>query len=142
MLVTKLLEKLSGVRKTGRNRWIARCPAHGDRSPSLSIRESGDTVLIHCFAGCHPGEVLSAVGMRFEDLWPDHDRHIEPRKMPAADALACVAFEALVVVASAGTMRERPLTEEEMGRLVKAAERIQAACDMAGVRLETRGKRQ
>lgn len=34
------------------NGYIARCPAHDDRHPSLSIREDNDRLLMHCFAGC------------------------------------------------------------------------------------------
>ena len=38
---------------TGAGRWKARCPAHNDRSPSLSIREGDDgRVLVLCRAGC------------------------------------------------------------------------------------------
>ena len=37
-----LLSILEGVKRTGPGRWMARCPAHGDKSPSLSIRELDD----------------------------------------------------------------------------------------------------
>ena len=49
--VSQFLDRLEGVR--GRDgKFMARCPAHDDRGPSLSIGE-GDrgSVLIHCFAG-------------------------------------------------------------------------------------------
>ena len=42
MIAAKLLDRLPGVRKTGPGRWIAPCPAHEDRRPSLSIRELED----------------------------------------------------------------------------------------------------
>jgi hypothetical protein len=52
MITTDLLSGLEGVRHcTGG--YTARCPAHDDRNPSLSIREIEDgRVLFHCFAGC------------------------------------------------------------------------------------------
>ena len=41
--------------------WMARCPAHNDRVPSLSISDSPDgKVLIHCNAGCDQQSVIRA----------------------------------------------------------------------------------
>ncbi len=41
-----------GGRKAGGG-WMARCPAHADREPSLSIRDGdGNKVLVRCHAGC------------------------------------------------------------------------------------------
>jgi putative DNA primase/helicase len=48
--------------------WMARCPAHRDREPSLSIRISGDgKILVHCHAGCGQRGVIEA--LRFLGLW-------------------------------------------------------------------------
>ena len=46
-----ILDRLEGVRKFGSG-WIAKCPAHKDRSPSLSIKEGERGVMLRCFAGC------------------------------------------------------------------------------------------
>jgi hypothetical protein len=48
--------------------WMARCPAHDDRSPSLSIAERGGKILLHCFAGCTQENVIA--GLRARGLWP------------------------------------------------------------------------
>lgn len=67
-----ILDRLQGVRKNGHGRYMARCPAHDDRSPSLSIRELDDgRTLIHCFGGCNPGDVLAALGLEMGDLFPE-----------------------------------------------------------------------
>lgn len=67
----KLLACLEGVRQTGERRWMARCPAHADRSASLSIREADDgRALVHCFAGCSIGDVVGAVRLELHDLFP------------------------------------------------------------------------
>jgi hypothetical protein len=51
---------------------MARCPAHDDREPSLSIRSGNDgRVLLHCHPGCSPEEVVKAAGIRMSDLFPD-----------------------------------------------------------------------
>lgn len=41
-----------------RNTALCRCPAHNDRSPSLSIRQGDRSLLVHCYAGCESGDVL------------------------------------------------------------------------------------
>lgn len=66
-----LLSRLEGVR--GKSpKWMARCPAHSDNGPSLSIRQLDDgRVLVHCFAGCGATDVMAAVGMTLADLYPD-----------------------------------------------------------------------
>jgi 5S rRNA maturation endonuclease (ribonuclease M5) len=49
----------------------ARCPAHEDRSPSLSIGLSDDgRVLIRCHAGCESEAVVHALGLTWSDLYP------------------------------------------------------------------------
>jgi hypothetical protein len=60
--VEVILARLEHVRRTRRG-WTARCPAHPDRSPSLSIAQSGDgQLLLHCFAGCRFSEIAAAIG--------------------------------------------------------------------------------
>lgn len=56
-------------RRNSPDRYTARCPAHDDRSPSLSIRQSGDKILVHCHAGCTQDEVIGA--LRGRGLWPE-----------------------------------------------------------------------
>ena len=68
------LSRLDRVRSTGHDRWIARCPAHDDGRASLSVRELDDgRVLAHCFAGCGAADVLAAVGLDFDVLYPKRD---------------------------------------------------------------------
>ena len=56
-----------GGRKAGGG-WIARCPAHDDRKPSLSICDADDgRVLVYCFAGCDQSAVIEA--LRAKGLW-------------------------------------------------------------------------
>jgi hypothetical protein len=67
----QFLARLERVKPTGSGKWLARCPAHDDRSPSLGIKEVDDRILIHCFAGCGVLDVLNAVGLDLADLFPD-----------------------------------------------------------------------
>jgi putative DNA primase/helicase len=62
-----LASALAGHR-TGRG-WMARCPAHDDRSPSLSIADGAEgRILLTCFAGCAWAAIRGALQAR--SLWP------------------------------------------------------------------------
>lgn len=72
MTVEALVSRLEGMKRTGPGRWVAKCPAHEDKRPSLSIRELDDgRILAHCFAGCAVDDVLAAIGLDFEALFPE-----------------------------------------------------------------------
>jgi len=75
--------------------WMARCPTHDDRSPSLSISASKDgKVLVHCHAGCDQRDVIAT--LRDRGLWEttgDLTGHFARKRenhvpvQPAADAM-------------------------------------------------------
>lgn len=44
------------------NTAMCRCPAHADSTPSLSIRQGDHGLLVTCFAGCDPVDVLREIG--------------------------------------------------------------------------------
>jgi hypothetical protein len=86
MNAAEIAHALKGKR-SGRG-WTARCPAHDDQDPSLSITESREGVtLVHCFAGCEQGAVIDA--LRTRGLWANgdasHDRIITPETYKAAN---------------------------------------------------------
>lgn len=54
------------ARRSG-SAWMAKCPAHEDNNPSLSIREDGGKVLVRCHAGCSQTDVIAALTAR--GLW-------------------------------------------------------------------------
>ena len=69
--VDTVLSRLRGVR--GRSpKWTALCPAHNDRTPSLSVGLGHDgRVLLHCFAqkGCTAETICTALGLKESDLF-------------------------------------------------------------------------
>lgn len=138
MTADALLSRVDHVKQTGTNRWIARCPGHDDRGPSLAVRELDDgRVLIHCFAGCSAHEIVAAAGISFADLFPPSDSAVqsqprERRPFAAMDVLRCIAREALIVaVAASNLARGHHLLAEDLKRLLRASERITAAVDLA-----------
>lgn len=80
MNLRDVLSRFEGIRKTGTTTWIARCPAHDDHRPSLSIAVGrDDRVLVHCHAGCAYSEILEAADLESHDLIPGHSGG--PRKL-------------------------------------------------------------
>ena len=69
MSLKKILERLESVQETGTNQWRAKCPAHDDKKPSLSIKVDGEKILLHCHAGCDTKEILRALGLSEADLF-------------------------------------------------------------------------
>lgn len=70
MSLQTVLSKLD-ARKNGSG-WKAKCPAHGDEKPSLSISEGTDgKILLHCFAGCTFDEIVAACPLEISELFTD-----------------------------------------------------------------------
>jgi KaiC/GvpD/RAD55 family RecA-like ATPase len=69
-----VLAKLPDAKRVG-DRYMARCPAHPDKSPSLSIAQGCRGVVMRCYAGCSPGDVVGAMGLTLSELFDDHLEH-------------------------------------------------------------------
>jgi len=72
MTLSEFIERvpLEGLRRTG-DGYLARCPAHDDHHPSLSIAKGRDgRILLHCWAGCSTAAVLAALRVSWADLFP------------------------------------------------------------------------
>ncbi len=55
--------------------YVARCPAHGDKAPSLSISQTSDgKILVNCFAGCAYDDICSALNIHPADLFPRENK--------------------------------------------------------------------
>lgn len=135
----KILSRLDGVRTRADGQWSAKCPAHEDRSPSLSIREMGDgRILLHCFALCGAQAVVEAVGMSLSDLMGDSDEHKPPVRARdrwiLRDVLSSLSHDALIVMLCAQDMRDgHSLPDADLERLAVSVDRIRDACQQAGV---------
>lgn len=115
-----LLWRLEAARRVSEGRWVARCPAHEDRSPSLSVRQLDDgRTLIHCHAGCAPGDVLAAVGLSMSDLFPDGPLYHHARGVRRQHE-ARAYHEAVVEIAAGDLKGGRRLSRDDVVTL-KAA---------------------
>lgn len=132
-----ILDRLEGVKRTAPDKWIARCPAHDDRGPSLSIRDAGDKLLLHCFAGCNALDVVHSLGLELTDLFADrpqaHSNKPKRARIPARDLLLLISHEATVVaLLAADFLKYQAFTEADWSRLSQAVERIGRARNHAG----------
>lgn len=72
-----LLNRLDKV-KANETGWVACCPAHEDRHPSLSISVGGDErVLLHCHAGCTVDAICRSLGIEPKDLFVPTNGKVE-----------------------------------------------------------------
>lgn len=139
MTTITLLNALAKVKQTNHSTWIACCPAHDDKNPSLAIRQVDDgRILIHCFAGCSAADILDALGLSFDDLYPEKNvdiTHKPLRKIfDANTTLQLLQFESSLVLECARTLnRGEQLTDKDYDRLFKATERIQRVCEVGGL---------
>lgn len=133
-----LLDRLDGVQVQGKG-WRSRCPACGGQSRKLSIAESGNRVLVHCFGGCEAVNVLSAVGLAWADImpprhWPqspEERRHARRaiRESGWAAALSVLALESKVALIAARDIHHLGglQSSADLERLALAVERIDNA---------------
>jgi len=139
-MIGNLLNRLEKV-KGKKGRWTACCPAHVDRSPSLAITALDDgRILLKCFAGCSVNEIVTAVGMDIQDLFPKEqllgkkydNQFIKSERRPfyATDLLRIIHFEALLTGIAAFDLSEgRQVSDTDRKRLKTAFERINEAAN-------------
>lgn len=74
----QILSRLDKVRQHG-DQYVACCPVHGDKNPSMRIKDVGDKILMYCFSCQARGpEIIKALGLPmsliFKENSPDFDK--------------------------------------------------------------------
>lgn len=129
MRAESLINRLDKVRPRGPGQWMCRCPAHQDRTASLSVKETSDgRILMYCFAGCGTDAILGALGMEMTDLMPERIGHMASpvrHKAGAADILRALERELTVVAVVASDMESGiDVTPADWARFREAAAAI------------------
>jgi hypothetical protein len=127
MDIDLILSRLKKVKKTGRASWIACCPAHQDKSPSLSVTMTDNRVLVHCFGGCDYKEVVKAIGVGYGAFMPTSNKSkggaydVElVRGIEAYNALQIFKENALIMVFMAQSMvKKKAMTEVDMNKIIE-----------------------
>jgi hypothetical protein len=124
----KLLDRLVRVKQTRPGAWLAACPCcESKRGRPLSVRELDDgRALLHAFCGCSTGDVLSKVGLRLGDLFPQRlPQYAYPAshsRVPASDLLIAINHEVIVAcLILDDVLRQGAVTEAQRARLFEAA---------------------
>ena len=144
MTVHELLSRLEGTRPRGQGRWSARCPAHDDQHPSLSIAEGERGVLVTCWAGCTLHDITAALGLEIKDLFfattTIHGRRPAPRPARINPKALAVEFElaaldrrirAECIFQAVKHLGLDTLPAHDLDRLMEAVGRAYADCDRA-----------
>ena len=138
-MIDQFLSKLEKVKRRGGGKYMASCPCHKDRSPSLSIKDDNGTILMRCFSQeCTPHDICAAIGFDMRDLFPpsdysnfspdDYKPESKKRSYFSADQmLAALQDETLVAFLIADEMTKTTIDAATKARLVLAVSRIQAA---------------
>ena len=99
MSLETILAKLSKVRKTQRG-YMACCPVHNDKNPSMTITETDDgKVLAHCFScGARGSDVVEALGLPqgelfFGEFTSTYDAKLKLRKTELEDNIVITLYE-------------------------------------------------
>ena len=72
MSIQRILDRLDNVYAKGESQYRAACPSHQSKGQTLSLRELDDgRILLHCFAGCSPVDVMESIGMSIGDLFEE-----------------------------------------------------------------------
>lgn len=138
--IDRLLPRLDGIKPMGDARWLALCPSHVDKRPSLSVRETDDgTLLIKCWAGCGVAEIVGALRLHLRDLFPakpwtpgQQRRPLRRRWFPH-EAMTALEGELWLAAVLAGDIARRgTATPDEATRLTRVAARVAAAAREVG----------
>ncbi len=95
-----ILGHFNKPRKMAKGEWMCKCPSHKDKTASLAIKEKSDgTVLLNCFAGCGALEILSALGLDWDSLYPDDGIERKPtnQRMSVRAATEILEKEAWII---------------------------------------------
>lgn len=110
--ISTILDRLKDARPEGSG-YVALCPAHEDRDPSLRVSEGDDgRVLLVCRAGCDVRKIVEALKLEMKDLFPRRNLAIASRESAERDPLGAQAGlrgwsrEALVALGAVGEKRE------------------------------------
>lgn len=74
MTLQEFLGKLAYAKEAS-GQWMGRCPAHEDKTPSLSVKEGQDgAILVKCHGGCATEAVVAALGLELADLFQPREK--------------------------------------------------------------------
>jgi hypothetical protein len=140
------LARLLHARRIGKGKWMAKCPAHPDRKPSLAIAEGRKGILLKCMSnGCETKLILSVLGLTWADLFEGkpldkvlmrqireqeekHEREMQRRRELKNLALEQAGMWEAVVSRLGGLLALFP-DDERLARLFHKSLALQRRCE-------------
>jgi len=137
-MIRDILPLLDQVKTVKPNQWKACCPAHADKTPSLSLKELDDgKVLIKCWSGCNVEDIIHALGLDLPCLFPpkleplnsqySQTKTDKPQVTPSQleKLNSAVRFELLILRMGSSRIRDHfPISLESMKRAYEALIRL------------------
>ena len=134
MPIETFLNRLHKVKSRGKNKWVALCPCHSEKTPSLAITDDNGVVLMHCFGcGASAPFVAEALGIDVSECFPDTGNvkyEKQDRKyFPADQVLDALKVESTVLYLISKRMLEGEMSKELKDEIYKSMCRLWAAED-------------
>ena len=132
MSIEVFLNRLNKVTQKGNGKWLACCPVHNDKSPSLAIDDDNGVVLIHCFGcGATGPEVADKLGIDISELFPpnntDYESHTnQSRKYFNSGHVIDALYDEILIstIIIDGIIKDPSQAAQVKERLVTALSRI------------------
>ena len=134
-MIENLLERLTGVKTTKNNEWVALCPVHNEKTPSLGLKLTPEgKIICHCF-GCGASglDVIHALNLDPSELFPPEDSVTYTRQkrvyLSADTVLWCLQYEATILSLAACDIVNGCVNVDDTKRILLAQSRIEQACE-------------
>lgn len=104
---------LDKCKQTGNNKYMAICPAHKDKSPSLSVTQGQNgRIVVYCFAGCSLQEIATSLNLKVSDFFAE-DREQENNFVPKVklDAISHRLFFCTIFLSDVSAKRKFKLDD-------------------------------
>ncbi len=124
--IENILHRLNGVKETKPDQWVAICPSHSDRNPSLAIKRGDDgRVLLKCWAGCGAADIVEASGLELKDLFEQpikwHKSSRERLYPNYKNILKLTRHDlGIILIVTMDIHKSRNISDEAMGIFIRA----------------------
>lgn len=79
MDIKDFINRLDKAKETSPGQYMACCPAHNDKTPSLAVSEKDGNIVLHCHCGCKSEDVVTAMGLSMQDLFAENKTNDKPQ---------------------------------------------------------------
>jgi hypothetical protein len=121
-MINQILDSLQKVKQTGRGKWKALCPCHDEKTPSLSITQNDESILMYCFGcGANGTDVMKALGLNPWYLFKDYDESRNKPGINMSSLIDKIYNEGMIVFMAA---KHGAASKQDQKRLNLALERL------------------